>query len=145
MRDDERASPRGAVPRKPAGLESSLPSTGGALATLLEQLREEVRRAVRAGVDDALASRPEGPQEAPQRLVDKRSLAQALAVSPATIDRLCRDGRIPFVRVGDVRRFDPLAVRQALGEAKASAPGEPATRSPLVPLTGVRLLSRAGR
>src|SRR5579864_6861004 len=40
--------------------------------------------------------------------------AHALGVSTATIDRLCRDGRIPYVHVRDARRFELDAVRSAL-------------------------------
>ena len=47
-------------------------------------------------------------------LVDKSTLAKALDASIPTIDRLCRASVIPFVYVGDVRRFDVAAVRAAL-------------------------------
>ncbi|MBV9948143.1 MAG: hypothetical protein JOZ69_14910 [Myxococcales bacterium] len=87
-------------------------------------------------------------------LIDKRTLAHALATSIASIARLCRDQRIPFVLVGEVRRFDLEAVRAALrasvpGPAKVDVDSPPVRtagpRTEEVPIPGVRLLSRVGR
>jgi hypothetical protein len=91
----------------------------------------------------------------PQPLVDKRELARMLSVSPATVDRLVRAG-LPFVPVGDVRRFDVTACRAWLeeqGERRAEA-GAPASRPRVTSASttetgsgehgGVRLLSRRG-
>jgi excisionase family DNA binding protein len=103
-----------------------------------------VRTAAREGAEEALAS--QATPAASESLIDKRSLAHGLGVSPATVDRLCRDGRIPFVRVGDVRRFDLVAVRAALAEtstAKSSAP--PTSILGHAGLAGVRLRSRKPR
>lgn len=47
-------------------------------------------------------------------LLTKQQLGSALNVSTATIDRGCREGWLPFLLVGDVRRFDLAAVRAAL-------------------------------
>jgi hypothetical protein len=88
-------------------------------------------------------------------LVDKRMLAHALGVSIPSIDRLCRSQRIPYVLVGEVRRFDLEAVREALrasapGPVKAERPSPPAPApaparcSEEAPIPGVRLLSRQG-
>jgi excisionase family DNA binding protein len=79
-------------------------------------------------------------------LLDKRGLAHTLAVSTATVDRLCREGRVPYVVVGDSRRFDLEAVRDALANSTASpAPTSPpsATPPPAARPHTVRLLSRS--
>jgi hypothetical protein len=90
-----------------------------------------------------------GPSKSAPPLLDKRALAHALGVSTATVDRLCRHGRVPYVHVGDVRRFDLDAVRSALrvhgpGPIKAQTlarePGPDAASA-----RDVRLLSRSGR
>ena len=80
--------------------------------------------------------------------MDKRELARLLGVSGATVDRLVRANRIPFVPVGDVKRFDIAAVRAALETRDA----EPSSDRPALPTStadvgGVRRLSRprAGR
>jgi excisionase family DNA binding protein len=80
-------------------------------------------------------------------LLDKRELAHALRVSVAKVDRLSRDGRIPFVIVGDVRRFDLTAVLAALPQQgqptdERVRPASPARKQVLA---GVRLLSRESR
>lgn len=71
----------------------------------------------RADVLDAEASalesddEDEPPDQAKDRtLLDRAGLGRALNVSVATIDRLARSG-LPFDRVGEVRRFDLVAVR----------------------------------
>jgi excisionase family DNA binding protein len=78
-------------------------------------------------------------------LVDKRGCAYALGVSPATIDRLVRDGRIPYRIVGDSRRFDLAAVIAALEEHKVATKTNTVATPPWPPdepIPGVRLLSR---
>ncbi len=78
----------------------------------LNALLELVRAAAREGTTEALMLRPGALSTAPPLpLLDKRALAHALGVSTASVDRLCRQGRIPFVLVGEVRRFDLEAVR----------------------------------
>lgn len=107
----------------------------------------------RDGVVEALQTRVASGPKPIAPLLDKRSLANALSVSIASIDRLCRDQRIPYVLVGDVRRFDLEAVCEALrthapGPVKADAPpapSPPAMRLEDAPVPGVRLLSRNGR
>lgn len=117
----------------------------------LNDLLELVRTAARDGVVEALQTQGPAAPKAVTPLIDKKTLAHALSVSIASIDRLCRDDRIPYVVVGDVRRFDLEAVREAL---RASAPGpvkveRPAPTAPgatpradEAPIPGVRLLSR---
>jgi hypothetical protein len=73
---------------------------------LLSALLDPVRAAVRKDSAEAL-----NPGDAPATrsvppLVDRRALARALGVCTATVDRMCRAGRIPGVHVGDLRRFD---------------------------------------
>jgi hypothetical protein len=123
------------------------------LADPLKDLLELVRTAARDGVVEALQTRVASGPKPIAPLLDKRSLANALSVSIASIDRLCRDQRIPYVLVGDVRRFDLEAVCEALrthapGPVKADAPpapSPPAMRLEDAPVPGVRLLSRNGR
>lgn len=70
------------------------------------------------------------------RLLCKSELAAALGVSIATIDR---DQAIPFVIVGDSRRYDLAAVLAALAEKSTPV------KAPAAPPAGVRLLSRGGQ
>jgi hypothetical protein len=98
-----------------------------------DELRTLVREAVRvelASVAPASAT--------PAALVDKRTAAHALGISTTGLDRLTAAGRVPYVRVGDVRRYDLAAVRAAL-ETTAESPATPAPRERVA---GVRLLSR---
>ncbi len=120
-----------------------------ATGDLLTALLELVQTAAREGTKQALESAHERPSPRPMPLVDKRELALSLGVSAATIDRLCRQGRIPFILVGEVRRFDFDAVRAAL-ETKpepADAPANPASQSAPRDRLGanVRMLSRGTR
>lgn len=105
-----------------------------------------VRDAAREGAAQALAANAtsSAAPNTPSPLADKRSCAHALGVSTATVDRLSRSGRIPFVIVGDVRRYDLAAVRAALDAHDAKPAPRPATSDP-IPLRGVRLLGRGGR
>jgi excisionase family DNA binding protein len=104
-----------------------------------------VRTAAREGAEQALLAARPTETALPAPLIDKREVARALGISVAKVDRLCRDHRIPFVRVGDVRRFDLAAVRAALeagGDRAAQRRDvQPAAPSPS-PIAGVRLLSR---
>ncbi len=43
----------------------------------------------------------------PEKLMNIREAAEALAVHPETLRRMTRDGRIPFVRVGSRLKFAP--------------------------------------
>ena len=101
-----------------------------------DELRELVRKAVRDELDASGS-----PATTTTALVTKQALAAQLGISVAGVDRLVRDGRIPFVRVGDVRRFDPVAVRAALEQRE---PLE-AARTRATTEAPVRLLSRGSR
>ena len=90
---------------------------------LLASLLERVRTAARDGARDALSGERNADPNGPVALVDKKTLAHALGVSTASVDRLCREGLIPFVLVGDVRRFDLDAVRSALAERQRKTAG----------------------
>jgi hypothetical protein len=120
-------------------------------ADLLKDLLELVRSAAREGVAEALQTQAPVAPKTVIPLINKKDLAHALGVSIASVDRLSRDGRIPWVPVGDVRRFDLEAVRQALraqapGPVKADGPPTPSSASACddAPIPGVRLLSRNG-
>jgi predicted DNA-binding transcriptional regulator AlpA len=105
---------------------------------------------------DAVTMPPDGPPEGiaipaspqvPAPLIDKRELARLLSVSRATIDRLVRDG-LPYLPVGDVKRFDVAECRAWLVNRDKPLPPDPAVPPPAsgprgVDQGGVRLLSRA--
>jgi len=48
------------------------------------------------------------------RLLTVREVAERLAVSPATVHRLCAGGRLRFVRVGAVVRIDSASLETFL-------------------------------
>jgi excisionase family DNA binding protein len=48
------------------------------------------------------------PVGAPKKLCDRAELARLLSVSPSTVSRLVRKG-LPYVQVGDARRYDYAA------------------------------------
>jgi hypothetical protein len=90
---------------------------------------------------------PTAPSAAPtfDPLVKREELARLLATSPATIDRLVRSG-MPFVPLGDVRRFDAVACRAWL-ESRGQQPARETVKSAITTAeqntpTGVRCLSR---
>jgi excisionase family DNA binding protein len=92
------------------------------------------------------ANVPVGPSVAePAPLLSKQQLASALGVSTATIDRLCRESAIPFLTVGDSRRFELMAVREALSTSKAREPPSSDRRALEVSGSGVRRLTRRSR
>jgi hypothetical protein len=111
---------------------------------------ELVRTAAREGTTEALVACQAALPAPSAPLLDKRALAHALCVSTASIDRLCRQKRIPFVVVGEVRRFDLEAVRAALGETREQGDRATGDRpdlargSPGAP-GAIRLLSRGMR
>jgi excisionase family DNA binding protein len=75
----------------------------------------------------------------PARLLSSQDCAAALGVSVATLNRRVGEGAIPYVTIGDSRRFDLDAVRAALAEhAVRPAEGDPANDA----TAGVRRLSR---
>ena len=66
-----------------------------AQADVIEQLAGEI------DLDDDAAN--DGAR--PPALLDRVGLARAIDKSPASVDRLCREG-MPYLRVGDVKRFE---------------------------------------
>ena len=52
-------------------------------------------------------------------LVDRLNAAQALGVSPGTIDNLRRSGELPSVKIGTRRLFDMADLRRFIEERKA--------------------------
>jgi len=81
----------------------------------------------------------------PAPLLSKQQLATALGVSSATIDRLCRERAIPFLTVGDSRRFDLVSVRLSLEAPAVNEPAVTHEQPPGASPSGVRLLSRRTR
>jgi excisionase family DNA binding protein len=111
-------------------------------AALLDLIREAAREGVAQALATQVAGEPSGDLDA---LLNKRALAHALGVSTATVDRLCRTRRIPFVVVGDARRFDLAAVRAALATTPSSPSPKLAPPEEAAGLHGVKLLTRGGR
>jgi hypothetical protein len=109
---------------------------------LTTDLFELVREAAHEGATQALAAHREVAPTPQTTLLDKRALAHALGVSTATIDRLVRAKRIPFIVVSQLRRFDLDAVRSALGVCQTEAASKHAVANEPAGLRGVRLLSR---
>jgi excisionase family DNA binding protein len=116
----------------PAQRHVSPPDLASALDAIADRVAERVLE-VLAPMLEASAPTARRPS-----LLSKSELASLLHVSTATVDRLARHGALPFVRVGDVRRFDLEAVRRALEERGANASAAPA---PDAALGDVRLLS----
>jgi excisionase family DNA binding protein len=55
-------------------------------------------------------------------LVDRLNAAQALGVSPGTIDNLRRSGELPSVKIGTRRLFDMADLRRFIDARKAVKP-----------------------
>ena len=74
------------------------------LNTSPEALQTNIAAAVVAAIKPiiSIANEP--------RLVDGIRLAELLSISKPTVDRLVRDRKIPSVKVGRRRLFDPRAV-----------------------------------
>ena len=70
--------------------------------------------------------------------------AADLGISVATLNRMVRAGQVPWLPVGDSKRFDMTAVREALAAraARAKTPPVPASSLPAPSMSGVRCLSR---
>jgi excisionase family DNA binding protein len=79
-------------------------------------------------------------------LVSKQEMARLLDCSSNKIDRLVRDGKIPYVVVGGVRRFQVDAVMTALSVHSAVPPTPPDLgRQDLPGIPGVRWATRRTR
>jgi len=114
----------------------------------LKDLLELVRTAARDGVVEGLQTQVPAAPKPVTPLVDKKTLAHALAVSTAKVDRLVKKGEIAYVMVGEVRRFDLEAVRIALAkrqERENGAGSAPDLARVSAEPSGVRLLSRGKR
>ncbi len=97
-----------------------------------------VREAAREGTAQALAAQA-APASLAAPLLDKRELARALDVSPATITRLTGEG-MPHLFVGASPRYDVESVRAWLAErGRQGTTAKPSRRETIA---GVRLLSR---
>ena len=59
------------------------------------------------------------------KLLDITSLAEHLGVNPRHIRRLVAERRIPFIKWGHLIRFDPVEIKNWIGEHRR-APGRPA-------------------
>ncbi len=71
---------------------------------------------------DAAATAPvNASAPGPAPLIDRRACAHALGVSPATINRLVRAGRLPCRIVGNSTHFDLAAVIAALRNDDAAS------------------------
>ena len=88
--------------------DSSAPNDGGGidLSALLAAFARELAPHV---ARELTTNAPRQTSAAQDPLLDKRELARALSVSPATVDRLDAAGQ-PFIRVGDAKRYDLAAV-----------------------------------
>lgn len=82
---------------------------GEALARLLAPILEPL---IKQAVIEALAEHAAGDRAQPE-YVDCTTMAQLVDCSPAQIHRLCHEG-LPFVRLGEAKRFRPAAVYQWL-------------------------------
>jgi hypothetical protein len=78
------------------------------LDTIRQLVTEEREQAQREGYD-------------PERLLDRKALAARLSVSVHQVDRLVRDG-LPFLWVGDVKRFAWRDVREWLNRVEEPHP-----------------------
>lgn len=58
--------------------------------------------------------KPASLPKLPGRIMDAGELAMMLRVSPRTIRKLARRGRIPFFRVGSAMRFDSTRVLELM-------------------------------
>ncbi|MGO9834105.1 MAG: hypothetical protein ACLP1X_07820 [Polyangiaceae bacterium] len=111
---------------------------------LLSVLLNLVRAAAREDSTQAVKHHDAPPTRPAPLLVDKRALAHALGVSTATVDRMGREGRIPYVHVSDLRLFDIETVRAALRAAARSASRDVAGSAPLR-MVETRLVAEARR
>jgi hypothetical protein len=85
----------------------------------VKALLKLVRAAARDGTAEALLTHDPAPSKSAPPLLDKRARAHALGVSTATVDRLCRDERIPYV-VGP--HVGPSSLRIGNGHRNRQAP-----------------------
>jgi len=73
------------------------------------------------------SSGPSGPSKTTEEYLTRAQVAQRLAVSPNTVSRWAREGRLPCsVTLGGHRRFARSVIEEiakdAMSQARASAP-----------------------
>lgn len=71
---------------------------------------------------DTISTAQRSPQGRVRLLVDRREAAEALGVSPGTIDNLRREGELPSVKIGARRLFDMADLRGFIEARKAVEP-----------------------
>jgi len=76
----------------------------------LDELEGLIRKVVR---EEAKGSRSEAENRS-EILLDRSQLSEKLGITPKTLSSWVKRGKIPFVKVGSVDRFDWLQVRSAL-------------------------------
>jgi len=92
---------------------------GEALARVLGPMLELM---IKRAVIDALAEYGAGERARPE-YVDCATMAELVYCSQAQIHRLCHEG-LPFVRLGEVKRFRPAAVCEWLEARTAERRGK---------------------
>jgi excisionase family DNA binding protein len=88
---------------------SGKPTLADAVDVIAQSLATALRPVIAEVVHDVLAEHEAAERVRPER-VDCKTMAQLLDCSQAQIHRLCREEGLPFVRLGEVKRFDPTAV-----------------------------------
>lgn len=83
------------------------------------ELDEVIRRAVSAAIERIDSRRP---KEAEKVLLTKREAAEAMGVSPATLDRLRAKG-LPAVKLDGLVLFRPEALRSWAAEQESLSSG----------------------
>ena len=77
---------------------------------LVDRIAERLAAKLREGLPlHGSTPEPTGPE-----LVDAETLSDRISVSRSTIDRMTRAGRIPSVKIGRRRLFNPTDVVEAL-------------------------------
>lgn len=95
---------RAAQGNAPATLDLLGEALGAMLGPLINVLEPFIKRAMAEVLAEYAAAERAQPE-----LVDCATMAQLVDCSQAQIHRLCNDG-LPFVRLGEVKRFKPSAV-----------------------------------
>jgi hypothetical protein len=97
------------------GKVDGLALAAGAAAAFFDDLVERTADAVLVRIADR------GRPAAPAALLDRRRLAESLAISPAALDRLRAEPGFPELRIGDAPRFEVARVLEWL-RARSEAP-----------------------
>lgn len=117
--------------------ERGIPVASGP-ASPWEALADDIAARVEARLAPMLTG---GAPAVPEPLVSKQVLAARFTISTAKVDRMTREGTIPFVVVGESRRYDVADVRAALEARQAASLKVP---EPKVE-SGVRRVTRGSR